>query len=417
MEPDILDRVIQSQGRRSEEDKVASKSPARKLLRVAALADDTTGALELGALLAQEKVDLTVTLDADQGPGRQQDHDAIVIDLKTRHVPAREAYEVTRGIALRLARYGVRSFYKKTDSALRGNIAAELQALSDAFPGRPVVYVPAYPQMGRTVKNGTLYVHDVPVAQSEFAFDPRFPVHESSILKLLERQGLRSRAIASAAELTEALREKNGDGILVCDAQTDAELRQLADAIRGVRPQPLAAGPAIFASHWIRTLTIRETEPPTPRVGQRTLIVCGSMHTVSSGQIDLARRRGIGVFNTSEVDAVRAQLEQTSIAAIMTPRQLVGAPDRVVRTVALSASRLVQDGVVDNLVIFGGDTAYSVLQALGALDLKPLSELLPGIALSASLHTQNAFSVVTKAGGFGQQDLVPQLLAKLQDLQ
>jgi uncharacterized protein YgbK (DUF1537 family) len=164
-------------------------------------------------------------------------------------------------------------------------------------------------------------------------------------------------------------------------------------------------------------LTIRETPPETPKVGARTLIVCGSMHTVSSGQIDFARRRGLGVFNTTEVDAVRAQVEQTSIAAIMTPRQLVGAPDRVVRTVALSTARLVQDGVVDNLVIFGGDTAYSVLQALGALDLKPLSEVLPGIALSSSLHLQNPFSVVTKAGGFGQQDLVPQLRAKLRELQ
>ena len=56
--------------------------------------------------------------------------------------------------------------YKKTDSTLRGNIAAELRALADLFPTWRIGYAPAYPALGRTVKNGVLYVDDVPVSET-----------------------------------------------------------------------------------------------------------------------------------------------------------------------------------------------------------------------------------------------------------
>src|SRR5271167_2658104 len=107
-------------------------------MNVLALADDVTGALEVGALLQTR-----VFLDADTefvGCG--------VIDTETRHLGAQEAaHKILSCIRNRQAEL----IYKKTDSTLRGNIGAELAALANVYPDRQLIFLPAYPAMERTV--------------------------------------------------------------------------------------------------------------------------------------------------------------------------------------------------------------------------------------------------------------------------
>jgi uncharacterized protein YgbK (DUF1537 family) len=120
-------------------------------MRILALADDATGALEAGAQFAREIMPVPVwfgvespDLEMFAGP------ECLVIDTETRHLTPSEAGARVR----RFARPDIAAVYKKTDSTLRGNIAAEFRALRDAYPERPLVYVPAYPDLGRTVVSG-----------------------------------------------------------------------------------------------------------------------------------------------------------------------------------------------------------------------------------------------------------------------
>ena len=63
----------------------------------------------------------------------------------------------------------------------------------------------------------------------------------------------------------------------------------------------------------------------------------------------------------------------------------------------------------DLLILFGGDTAYAVLQARGLFHLDPIRELMPGIALSVAREMM----IVTKAGGFGHEQVVADILRQL----
>jgi uncharacterized protein YgbK (DUF1537 family) len=130
--------------------------------RILVLADDLTGALEAGAKFAGQGIRTLVSTELSLRPkGCDESIGVLVIDAETRHLPAAEAGQRVWELAHAAGEQGFRYLYKKTDSTLRGNIASELGALAEAFPGSALLYAPAYPRMGRTVKRGMLYVHGV----------------------------------------------------------------------------------------------------------------------------------------------------------------------------------------------------------------------------------------------------------------
>src|SRR4051794_15539539 len=139
------------------------------------LADDLTGALEAGAAFAQRGIKGQVALlKAPRTSSR-----VLVVDTETRHLSHKDAARRVENIA---KSENARLIYKKTDSTLRGNIRAELEALSLLGP---VLYVPAYPQLGRTLRDGCLLVHGIPVEHTPFALDPLHPVRNGNIAVLL----------------------------------------------------------------------------------------------------------------------------------------------------------------------------------------------------------------------------------------
>ena len=173
------------------------------------IADDLTGAIETGAKFAGCGLEARVTTDL--AVAGAPEIPVLVVDTESRHLTAelagRTVYESVAS-ALRFAPWLV---YKKTDSTLRGNIAAEFRALLALMPQRPLVYAPAYPEMGRTVRRGRLFVGGLPVNESIFATDPMDPVRESDIVALL-----------------------GGIPAVVLDGESCADVRSAADRILAV---------------------------------------------------------------------------------------------------------------------------------------------------------------------------------------
>ena len=227
-------------------------------LRVLALADDLTGALEVGAMFEGAVV--------TQGEGC--DAPVLVVDTESRHLGAEEAAERVRGGWLK-ARADL--IYKKTDSALRGNIGAELGAL----PAGKIHYVPAYPRMGRVVRGGELLVDGVAVHRTAFGQDPLDPVKGSDIRAKLAEQG---------APL---------ERIEVYDGEKDEDVRAAARRIlAGPRPW-LAAGPAALAGELAALLGMGRSAVRWPEV-PRCLVINGSAHPASAAQMRYAEAHGLG---------------------------------------------------------------------------------------------------------------------------
>ena len=120
------------------------------MIQLLIIADDFTGALDAGVQLAVRGAKTAVITDAAADWSESaRDLDVLVVDAETRHLPAAQAYEIVFRIVTLAARLQVPYIYKKTDSALRGNVGAELSAVLHASGETQLPFLPAFPQIGR----------------------------------------------------------------------------------------------------------------------------------------------------------------------------------------------------------------------------------------------------------------------------
>ncbi len=152
------------------------------------IADDVTGANDIGIMYAGAGLDTYVYSFCD---GREQDYrqcDVLVVDtdsrFDTRDTAYRKVYEALKGAP----RDGVRQYINKQCSVFRGNIGAEFDAMLDALSEEFAVVVLGFPDNGRTTVDGIHYVFGTPLAESQFARDPVHPMTKSSLMEILQEQ-------------------------------------------------------------------------------------------------------------------------------------------------------------------------------------------------------------------------------------
>ncbi len=332
-----------------------------------ALADDLTGALEVGAKFAAHGLKATVT--TTQTISSPPVGDVLVIDTETRHLSEAAAYERVHETSINAGRYAPFLIYKKTDSTLRGHIAAELRALQAAFPDRSLVYAPAYVALGRTVKDGCLYVDGTLLHETDFANDLLNPVRESNIPQLLQNPS-----------------------VLVLDGQSQAEAERAADIIMEGDPLPLAVGPAALAEVLAARLTMTSTPAKTLPPLVRCLVVNGSLHPVSQQQIRNAHAQGC-----------------LGDGFVYFDEEITGTGLARARALGERVRQVLHTSRFDGLIVFGGDTAFGIHRAIDAPDFESFSDIVPGVPTSRC----GDLFWITKAGGFGPQDLFCQLRSRL----
>ncbi len=375
-------------------------------LKILAIADDATGALEVGGQLAAGGVRSMVTTE------RRADLqvEGLVVDLETRHLSGSEAHQSVAWMAGEARQARVPFLYKKIDSTLRGHIASEFQALLDGFPERLLVYVPAYPRMRRVVTKGELFVDGKPLAETAFAHDSLNPSRTGSIPALLADGCRAAVAVArSSGELSNLLRERPSGSVVVCDGATDDDLRSSAAVLAGSSRACIVAGTGGFVGEWAARLPVVRNYLPARRRIASGLVVQGSLHPISREQV----RQAAGVIPVAYLDQELAasDLAIQKWAALATTGDL---PPGVARRLGEMVREVLASRPVDALVIFGGDTALAVLAALGVTAVESIGELLPGIPLSLAAYAGRPLVLATKAGGFGWPDTLLEIKQQLE---
>jgi uncharacterized protein YgbK (DUF1537 family) len=400
--------------------------PGRKaeaMPRILVIADDLSGAVDCGMAFATSGLKAVVLLSPRTDRSAMA-ADVLAVDADSRRLPAREAADVNAWLVRHYRAEG-QLLYKKIDSTLRGNVGAEVAAI---IPGAGLAIVtPAFPDTGRVVRGGRVFVKGTPLEETEIWRRENLP-GPADVVAILARAGVHA-ALApldlvrgdggAFRRAVEAL-VAGGATAVVCDAETNDDLAAIARATLGLERKVFWVGSAGLARPLPGAAALRSGaagREAAERVAGPMLVAVGSLAAVSREQARrLAGESAISAL-TIPPQALRqgpSHPEWQAVAAALDAALAEGTD--VVLTMGMAASLDLAEGrrlcealgrlVVPSahrlgcLVATGGDTAHALLTAMGASGLRLARAIEPGVVLS-TVAGGRALSVVTKAGAFG----------------
>ena len=410
-----------------------------------AIADDFTGATDLCNTLVRRGMRSVQLIDVPQPGTAIPDADAVVIALKSRTIPAGEAIATSLKALEWLQRAGARQILFKYcstfDSTALGNIGPVGEALLDALGGAFTLYCPAFPEAGRTIFKGYLFVGDVLLSESGMKDHPLTPMRDPSLVRVLQAQsrgkvGLVQHAtVAQGAEaIAAAFAELRRGGFrhAVVDAIADRDLEAIgtaaADFALITGGSGIALGlPANFRRQGL--LGDGAAAAELPGVGGAAAVISGSCSTATQGQVaHMTERAPVFAVDPIAIAAGRP----VAAEALAWAKKLLGegpilvsatAPPDVVAAVQQRLGRehagaLVEEALatiarglvaagVRRLVVAGGETAGAVVQALGVTGLRIGMQIDPGVPWTISLPGslgEPPLALALKSGNFGAPD-------------
>jgi len=413
------------------------------------IADDFTGATDVAGMLVQAGMEtlLAVGVPADDAV---LEADAVVVALKSRTAQVADAVRESLDALARLRAAGCRQFYFKVcstfDSTPRGNIGPVAEALMTALGADFAIACPAFPENGRSVYRGHLFVGDALLSDTGMRDHPLTPMTDANLVRWLQAQTalriglLRHDAVAAGpgavAERIAALRA-DGVRIAIADATCNHDLRTLAAATLDlpllVAGSGLALGlPAAYAARgWIRP---GAQAAALPAVGGHAAVVSGSCSSATNAQVQDWRAHDRPAFRIDALQLADGVPLVAQALAWAAPR-LATAPVLVYATASAEDVKATQQqlGVeragalveaclaeiargllalgVRRLVVAGGETAGAVVQALAVRRLRVGLPIDPGVPWTQA--EGRPLLLALKSGNFGSVDFFAKALSQV----
>jgi uncharacterized protein YgbK (DUF1537 family) len=417
---------------------------AKRMIRLLLIADDFTGALDTGIQFAQYGANTKIITISDVADCFyiKNGVEVLVIDAETRHLTAEKAYNRVYRLAAEAIAAGVTHIYKKTDSGLRGNIGSELKALLDASEQAFLPFIPAYPQMNRVTIKGHHYIDGQPIQESVFGKDPFEPVISSEVRQLFDSNSTRIELFGCNEEYHT---DFDHPTIGIFDAESDEDIRNIAEYLNSKDQLRIMAGCAGLASFLPKLLKFRKRKTTTPQLNQTLLVMCGSVNPISMDQIEYAQKAGFQrivltphqqlekdylsssegmewlnyLENTFQDNSVvmldTGVLEQNLVNTYMEEKHIALNEARVRIATALGeiVKRVLDINRNHTLMIIGGDTLLGFFKQICCNEIYPVTELETGTVLSYIIYKKKKLWIISKSGGFGKPDMIWQIAKKL----
>lgn len=410
------------------------------------IADDFTGATDLANNLVRAGMRTVQTIGVPTEP-LNTPADAVVVALKSRTVAPQDAVQQSLQALRWLQAQGVRQIYFKYcstfDSTPEGNIGPVTDALLDALHGQGegfTVACPAFPDNGRTVFKGHLFVGDELLQDSGMRNHPLTPMTDSNLVRVLQAQTGRKVGLVPysvVAQGAQAVRERfavlqaQGVSIAVLDAISNSDLMHIGPALADMPLVTAGSGIAIgLPANWQGSgrLSAQQTADALPAVPGKAAVVSGSCSVATNAQVLAFQQAGYPSHSIDPLALAAGQdvvgdvlrwaeplLEQGPVLVYATAQaqdvksvqQRLGvmqAGELVEQALAAIARGLVERGV-RRLVVAGGETSGAVVQALGVRHMQIGPQIDPGVPwtwaptdLGADIH------LALKSGNFGSTD-------------
>ncbi|HEX2886414.1 3-oxo-tetronate kinase [Vineibacter terrae] len=421
-------------------------------LLLGCIADDFTGATDLANTLARAGMRVVQTIGVPDDAGCP-DADAVVVALKSRTAAVSHAVAQSVDACRWLRRHGAGQIYFKVcstfDSTPQGNIGPVLEALMDELACTFCIVTPAFPETGRTVYQGHLFVADTLLSDSSMRDHPLTPMTDANLMRVLGRQlsagnGRRVGLInlrhvaAGAGQVRERMAELQSQGcsLAIADAVTDDDLTRLGAAAADLPLVCAASGLAIgLPRNW--GITPSATAAHLPPAEGRRAIVSGSCSTATNAQVAHFVDNGGAAWPLDPLrldagsDALAAQTDEIATWA---ERHWRGGPDRAVlvystarpddvqavqsrlgaqragglieQALAQIVRRLVAQGA-RQLILAGGETSGACIGALNVTRLQIGRQIDPGVPwchAHSPVAGEKGMHMALKSGNFGAID-------------
>jgi len=409
---------------------------------VVAIADDLTGAGEIGSILVENnKKSLVINegLEKDDIERLTSEYEGIVINLNSRGLNPEDAYNKTKYFLETSQKIKDRLIYKKIDSTLRGNLVEEIEAIFDLKCCDAILFAPALPGLKRITVGGYHLVDGVPVVRSYYA-KGTFNNLQSSYLPALfskkSKYGTGRIPIDTVEKGPEKIIDSiefyhdKGVKILLSDACTDEDLYNIKEAILNVNVSIIPVGSSgLFYQFFPGKREKASLAPPC-------LVVCGSLNKVTRSQIEKLKKRERVEYVELDLSKIFTENERKE-RYIKTAREILGKGctlilatppkeckiyqnklffrKKISELLGNLTAEIVKNCKLSGLILTGGSTALSVMNKLetkGVEVKKDIDFLTPVGTLKGGPF--EGLPVVTKAGGFGGEDILIKAVDYLQ---
>ncbi|HEX7889618.1 MAG TPA: 3-oxo-tetronate kinase [Ramlibacter sp.] len=408
-------------------------------LLLGCIADDFTGATDLANNLVRAGMRVVQTIGVPREPVTGVD--AVVVALKSRTIPAAEAVSQSLEALRWLQSQGCRQFYFKVcstfDSTAQGNIGPVAEALLEALGAPFCCVTPAFPENGRTVFKGHLFVGDVLLSDSGMRNHPLTPMTDANLVRVMQAQsrgrvGLIDHSVVrgGAAPIHARIQQLQAEGyrFAIVDAIADQDLMHLGRALADAPMMVAGSGVAIGLPQNHGLSTSHEAAALPKSQGARA-IVSGSCSVATNKQVADFIQKGLPALAVDplQIAAGRNIVEEAlawarpklgsdpvlvyssappeSVHAVQQQLGVGDAGAMVEHALAAIAKGLVDAGVGE-LIVAGGETSGAAVQALGVQQLRIGPQIDPGVPwchANATACGRNVH-VALKSGNFGSTD-------------
>jgi 3-dehydrotetronate 4-kinase len=429
----------------------ASSSQTRPRALLGCIADDFTGATDLANMLVRGGMRTIQTIGVPDA-STHIDADAVVVALKSRTIAAADAIEQSLAAYQWLREQGCTQFYFKYcstfDSTAKGNIGPVADTLLDVLGADFTVACPAFPETGRSIFRGYLFVGDGLLNESGMENHPLTPMTDANLVRVLQQQTpskvglLRYDTLAKGPQATrEAIAALRTQGVrlAIADALSDADLYTLGEACADL---PLLTGGSGLAlglpANFRRANLLADVQGADrlPAVEGLSVVLAGSASKATNAQVaawradrpsfrvdPLAVARGEAVV-AQAVEFAQRHFGETPVLiyATTTPDEVkavqrelgVEQAGHLVEQALASIARELHALGVRKFVVAGGETSGAVVQALNVRALRIGRQIDPGVP--ATLTTGDVpLGLALKSGNFGATDFFAKALRHLDE--
>ena len=428
------------------------------------IADDFTGATDLANNLVRAGMRVVQT-NGVPTQALTAEVDAVVIALKTRTIAPADAIAQSLAALNWLQQAGSQQIYFKYCSTFdswygvdgsdkRGNIGPVTEALMDAMGVDFTIATPAFPENGRTVFKGHLFVGDVLLSESSMKNHPLTPMLDANLVSVMQAQCQRKvglidyRTVTAGADAVRAciaeLRTQ-GVGIAIVDAISNEDLMRLGPALANLPLVTAGSGVAIGLPQNFGIQATGESAVQAAALPAATgwqAVVSGSCSQATNGQVaawqdsgrphralNLAAVLGSDAQSQAEVQSVlswakpllnsgQVLIYSTADAeSVKTTQTALGSDAtgaRVEQALSAIAKGLVELGV-QQLVLAGGETSGACVLALGVEQMQIGPQIDPGVPWCYGFSSATGVNIhlTLKSGNFGSPDFFAKAFALL----